>query len=616
VPLGVDPARFKPGLEPLSLSTQKGFKFLFVGGTLYRKGIDILLDAYAAAFTPDDDVCLVIKDMGVNTFYRDQNSGERIRAMQADAGCPEILYLTEDMPGEKMPHLYAACDCLVHPYRGEGFGLPVAEAMACALPVIVTAGGACDDFCQSDTAYLVPAQRQSVRFAEETAGQAWLLEPDLDTVKAQMLTVFAAPEKARQLGSRAAQKIRVQFSWQQAALKARVAIEQLIAQGQRRDLPLAAPNPVQETAVGAEIPKDVDLVYLSGAHRMKAVHGETFSLESAQTVPVGKQLGTVLDNAKNPFLMIVGERVQVPQEAMAILRDYLMQEQDVAMVFPVMDQDQPGVGIGLSECDIIRVRCVLIRRSVLLAIGGFDGAFRTDAAVDNAARVCRRHGLRVVEANPLRVAQEVVVDELLADEKKAVEAIERGDRLRDGKHYEKALEQYRQAVATKPDFIEAVLVLGDLLLALNRAADAATVMRGLTDLDPRSCWAWNYLGLAQYQGKEGLAARVSFTKALELHGEFAEAMVNLGVLEWDEGNEDAALRNFEQALRLDPTNRDLVINLGMIYAQTKKLKQAEDLLSDYLEKSDQDLDVKALLAEVMEKGFSLNLMFHAASVYP
>ena len=100
VPLGVDPERFRPGLEPLFLPTEKKHKFLFVGGTLYRKGIDLLLDAYCGAFAPGDDVCLIIKDMGADTFYRNQNAGDRIRQVQADPGQPEIVYLTEDLPGD------------------------------------------------------------------------------------------------------------------------------------------------------------------------------------------------------------------------------------------------------------------------------------------------------------------------------------------------------------------------------------------------------------------------------------------------------------------------------------------------------------------------------------
>src|SRR5262249_23475938 len=50
VPLGVDVSRFRPGAEPLPLRTSKRFKFLFVGGTIYRKGIDVLLAAYGRAF--------------------------------------------------------------------------------------------------------------------------------------------------------------------------------------------------------------------------------------------------------------------------------------------------------------------------------------------------------------------------------------------------------------------------------------------------------------------------------------------------------------------------------------------------------------------------------------
>src|SRR5262249_2135899 len=141
VPNGVDPDRFRPGLAPLALSTSKRVKLLFVGGTIPRKGFDVLLDAYRRAFTRADDVCLVVKDMGVGTFYQNQTAGERIHAMQGDPNAPEVLYLTDDLPEDDLPRLYSSCDALVHPYRGEGFGLPVLEAMACGLPVVVTAGG-------------------------------------------------------------------------------------------------------------------------------------------------------------------------------------------------------------------------------------------------------------------------------------------------------------------------------------------------------------------------------------------------------------------------------------------------------------------------------------------
>ena len=47
---------------------EKSTVFLFVGGTTYRKGIDILLEAYGRAFTSDDDVCLVLKAFGARTL--------------------------------------------------------------------------------------------------------------------------------------------------------------------------------------------------------------------------------------------------------------------------------------------------------------------------------------------------------------------------------------------------------------------------------------------------------------------------------------------------------------------------------------------------------------------
>ena len=124
IPNGVDPARFHPGAPPLPLPTSKRFRFLFVGGTLARKGADILLDAYLATFRREDDVCLVVKDLGADSFYRGQGLRGRLRDLARDERAPEILYLEDDLPEAALPGLYTACQALVHPFRGEGFGLP------------------------------------------------------------------------------------------------------------------------------------------------------------------------------------------------------------------------------------------------------------------------------------------------------------------------------------------------------------------------------------------------------------------------------------------------------------------------------------------------------------
>lgn len=220
VPLGVDANRFNPTAAPLPLPTTKRFRFLFVGGTIWRKGIDPLLEAYCRAFRKADDVCLIIKDMGQDSYYKGQGAAEAIARLQADPDAPEIVYLTDPIADEGMPGLYTACHCLAHPYRGEGFGLPVAEAMACGLAVIVTKGGSTDDFCAEDRALLVPATRHPINIGKPTAGQAWVLEVDVEALAAQMRAAYEEPDKAAQVGHRASEWVLHNLTWEVAAGKA------------------------------------------------------------------------------------------------------------------------------------------------------------------------------------------------------------------------------------------------------------------------------------------------------------------------------------------------------------------------------------------------------------
>src|SRR5215211_8639490 len=67
----------------------------------------------------------------------------------------EVVTIEEDLSRGQMVYLYQACQALVAPSRGEGFGLPVAEAMVHDLPVVVTGHGGMMEFCSPETAWLV-----------------------------------------------------------------------------------------------------------------------------------------------------------------------------------------------------------------------------------------------------------------------------------------------------------------------------------------------------------------------------------------------------------------------------------------------------------------------------
>lgn len=247
VPLGVDCERFRPGLEPFPLRTRKSFRFLYVGGTIARKGFDVLLNAWKEAFGPQDDVCLVVKDMGGGSFYKGQTAAAWIRELQESGRCAEIEYLDTDLLPGQIPSLYAACDVLVHPYRGEGFGLPIAEAMACGLPCVVTRGGAADDFCGEAESWGVTAERVPVPGGKvgpfETVAEPWWLEPSPAHLVERLREARSDAAVREAKGRAARERIATHFTWDHAAAAAEARLFEL----SRRETTALRPAPGKVT---------------------------------------------------------------------------------------------------------------------------------------------------------------------------------------------------------------------------------------------------------------------------------------------------------------------------------------------------------------------------------
>ena len=222
VPNGIDPTIFKPIGEKYKLNTYKKLKFFYCGGTIYRKGIDILLRAYLKAFTKNDEVCLVVKDMGGESFYRGQNAEQMIAEIQKNPDAPEIIYIKDYLTEEEIASLYRACNVFVSPYRGEGFSLPTLEAMACGLPVIVTEGGSTEDFTISTFSVKIPSEKKSIgnRIGEyELTGEAFLLEPSEDDLVEILKRFYKSPNSFLSRGLIASAYARQNWNWSKSALK-------------------------------------------------------------------------------------------------------------------------------------------------------------------------------------------------------------------------------------------------------------------------------------------------------------------------------------------------------------------------------------------------------------
>jgi len=165
--------------------------FVNVGVATWNKGLDLLVRAFAQLRQRRPRVRLLLKDhkamygMGADRVLA-QVAREHPGLVTSDV-LAGVSLISGSLDQAQLRALYGVADAYVSPYRAEGFNLPVLEAMACGTPVIVTGGGATDDFCPDALAMKLPA-RPGTR-ADEPGMIGEFLVPDVDALTECMAAV-------------------------------------------------------------------------------------------------------------------------------------------------------------------------------------------------------------------------------------------------------------------------------------------------------------------------------------------------------------------------------------------------------------------------------------------
>jgi len=131
IPMGTDlSGRFTP--DP---AVEREPFLLFVGRLVKKKGVDILLEAFALLADDHADLGVVIAGDGPERTL--------LEAHAETLGVRDRVRFMGSIPNERLPDLYRRATAAIFPFRQdpsgdqEGFGLVAVEAMGCECPVIV-----------------------------------------------------------------------------------------------------------------------------------------------------------------------------------------------------------------------------------------------------------------------------------------------------------------------------------------------------------------------------------------------------------------------------------------------------------------------------------------------
>lgn len=174
-----------------SASHSRPVHFIFSGGYIPRKGVDTILETWDEAFCNNREVKLILH----TSYELGYSDDERDKMNLIISKCSNIEWMHQTwLSREEHIRLMRSADIYLAPFRSEGFGLPIAEAIVLGLSVIVSVGGtSADDFVLGNEFHSnhVQGQNREIIYPVPVTAQECTHEP----CRGDQLCVFSPCKK-------------------------------------------------------------------------------------------------------------------------------------------------------------------------------------------------------------------------------------------------------------------------------------------------------------------------------------------------------------------------------------------------------------------------------------
>jgi glycosyltransferase involved in cell wall biosynthesis len=204
---------------------ENGFLFLSMAdarGHLSRKNPLGSIEAFRTAFGESKEAALVLR------IHHPEFDADGVAQLKESAKASNVIFLEGTFPRERISGLLSRCDAYVSLHRSEGFGFPLAEALALGKPAAATDYSGTRDYLTVETGFPIAFRTQALKrpVGPYAAGAIWA-EPDVEDAARALREIYGNRTEAARRGARAAAFMEQNFSVSAAAERLSSALAEL-----------------------------------------------------------------------------------------------------------------------------------------------------------------------------------------------------------------------------------------------------------------------------------------------------------------------------------------------------------------------------------------------------